>query len=130
MKPDKELIKKVIIIRDAIDLTCSDNSISIKTLSSKFEIDRKTLGNIFRELFSEKVRERLNRVRVEKAKGLLEENKHKICKVARLTGFASRTHFCRVFKDIEGISPKQYQLRNVTFFHLHRLRYWKRCNLT
>ena len=116
MNPDKELIKKVIIIRDVIDLTCSDHSISIKTLSSKFEIDRKTLGNIFRELFSERIHERLNRIRVGKAKGLLEENKHKICKVAHLAGFASRTHFYRVFKDIEGISPRQYQLRNVTFF--------------
>ncbi len=51
----------------------------------------------------------LNQVRIGKAKELLEEGSMPICEVAILSGYSNDTYFSRIFKGMEGISPKQYQ---------------------
>jgi two-component system response regulator YesN len=107
VKPDKELIKTIISVKDTIDLKYWDKSISIKNLSLEFGIDRKILGIMFKEQFGVTIHEYLNKRRIEKARELLKKNQHSISDVASLTGFSSRTNFYRVFKRMEGISPRE-----------------------
>lgn len=47
-------------------------------------------------------------LRVEAAKGLLAAG-HAITQVAAETGFSDQSHFSRVFRDLTGATPRQYQ---------------------
>lgn len=58
--------------------------------------------------------EYLNRVRVERAKrlmtvgGIAYGNKGRLAKVAGDCGFEDPSYFCKVFKRITGVTPKEF----------------------
>jgi two-component system, response regulator YesN len=51
----------------------------------------------------------VNTVRINKAKGYLRESNLQMYEIATAVGFSNDTYFSRMFKAIEGISPKQFQ---------------------
>ena len=53
----------------------------------------------------------LNRIRLDKAKEILETTNIKILAVAEMVGFQDVTHFSRSFKSYEGVSPTEYRTR-------------------
>jgi YesN/AraC family two-component response regulator len=53
----------------------------------------------------------LNRVRIEQAKKLLDIGALSITDVGYSVGYASMTHFDRIFKKLVGSSPSQYRLQ-------------------
>lgn len=50
----------------------------------------------------------LNRFRVQKAVGLLKENKYKVYEIADLVGFSDYKYFIKVFKKYVGCSPVRF----------------------
>ena len=53
----------------------------------------------------------LNSVRIEHAKGLLDNLDHSIKYIAVVIGYKSSSHFIQIFKDRTGITPSQYRGR-------------------
>jgi AraC-like DNA-binding protein len=51
----------------------------------------------------------LLRLRIERAKTLLEQNGSKISEVAATLGFADQSHFTRKFRCVVGITPAKYR---------------------
>jgi transcriptional regulator GlxA family with amidase domain len=51
----------------------------------------------------------LQRVRLEKAKEILVSTNDPVKAVADAAGFANESHFCKVFKKINLVSPVQYR---------------------
>lgn len=51
----------------------------------------------------------INRIRVDKSKELLKTNEYKVQDVSELVGFQDVTHFSRIFKQYEGVSPKEFR---------------------
>lgn len=51
----------------------------------------------------------VNRIRIDKAKELLKGSTAKIQEISDMLGFQDVTHFSRIFKNYEGISPKDYR---------------------
>lgn len=51
----------------------------------------------------------INRIRLDKAKELLRTTTYKIQDISELVGFQDVTHFSRIFKSYEGISPKEFR---------------------
>ena len=51
----------------------------------------------------------VNRIRIDKAKELLKGSTAKIQEISDIVGFQDVTHFSRIFKNYEGISPKDYR---------------------
>ncbi|MEG0502950.1 MAG: helix-turn-helix transcriptional regulator [Cellulosilyticaceae bacterium] len=56
----------------------------------------------------------LNYIRVKNAKVLLDGTSRAITDISQEVGFESTTHFDRVFKEIEGISPLKYRKQKGT----------------
>ncbi|NLG88435.1 MAG: response regulator [Clostridiaceae bacterium] len=50
--------------------------------------------------------------RIDVAASLLKDNSMKIYDVARITGYNDTKYFCKVFKEVTGLSPSEY-MRNV-----------------
>ncbi len=66
--------------------------------------------NYFCELFKQETgvnfSEYLTRLRIQKAKNLLQSGDHlKIYEVSRLVGYNDERYFCKIFKKIEGTTP-------------------------
>lgn len=54
----------------------------------------------------------LQKTKLSDAKKYLLESKLSVTEIARRTGFATASHFCRTFTDSEGLSPTQYREKN------------------
>jgi AraC-like DNA-binding protein len=62
----------------------------------------------FKEIYGDTFHRYLNIKRIEQAKKLLRT--HSISQTYPLCGFNNRYHFSKVFKEIEGITPRKFQL--------------------
>lgn len=62
----------------------------------------------FNELYGISPVSYINRIRVEKAKQMLKSSFYQNEEIAKLVGFSSSYYFCRVFKKLTGLTPKQY----------------------
>lgn len=67
------------------------------------------LGRIYHTVMSRTLHESLNAARIKEACRLLTESGDSINSIARKCGFESHTYFCRVFKQIRGVSPMRHR---------------------
>ena len=54
----------------------------------------------------------LQKTKINNAKKYLSESKLSVTEIARRTGFATPSHFCRTFSKLEGTSPMQFREKN------------------
>ena len=66
-------------------------------------------GRFFKQHMRESFNAYLNRIRIEKAKALLAEKGVKASMVGEYVGFKNARYFYKIFKDITGLTPSQYQ---------------------
>ncbi|TDF99472.1 response regulator [Paenibacillus piri] len=95
-----------------IQLNYAEN-ITLGHISDKFHLNREYISRKFKQELHENVIDFLNRVRIEKSKVLLLNPQMRISEVASKVGNQDEKYFSRVFKKLEGRSPKDYRvLRN------------------
>lgn len=86
-----------------------DKSISVDALANKANMSRRTFDRKFRASFDLSPKEWLIQQRVERAKGLLENNSTSIECLAYQAGFENATTMRHHFRRLIGISPHQYR---------------------
>lgn len=86
--------------------------ISLETLSKAFFISPCYLSRIFKEATGFNFTEYLNNVRILESKKLLKNSSTSITRIAENVGYENATHFGRMFKLLEGISPLKYRQKN------------------
>jgi two-component system response regulator YesN len=79
--------------------------ISLDTIAHHFFISREHLSRIFKVYTGENISEYIIRIRMEKARALILEDKVAIKHVAQMTGYNDIAYFYRVFKKHFGITP-------------------------
>jgi AraC-like DNA-binding protein len=85
--------------------------IAVNELSRRAYLSRNIFFKFFKEQCGITPLEYINRERVQLAKQLLRDKRHKnIRDVGCMSGFSDVNYFIRVFKKMEGITPKAYQL--------------------
>ncbi len=97
----------------AINRRYMDQDFNLNALSAETDFSRSYIGRILREQTGKNFNQILNGKRIEKAKALLEEGRL-IDEAASLSGFSYTSYFIRIFKELEGETPGQYQGRFVT----------------
>lgn len=88
--------------------------LSLTFLSRKFGSCKFYLSRIFNQVLHTGFHEYINHLRVEHAKKLLAESKNGILEIAMLCGFQSQQTFNRVFKEVCGISPREYRKQTLS----------------
>nr|WP_288974046.1 helix-turn-helix domain-containing protein [uncultured Blautia sp.] len=63
----------------------------------------------FKRVMGEGFSEYLNKIRVEKAKDLLKEQRITMQETAERVGYSNGAYFTRIFKNLTGMSPKAFQ---------------------
>lgn len=82
--------------------------ISLDDIARHVHFSKTYLSRIFKEETSENISSYINKVRVDRAK-LLSDQELSLVDVAALTGFEDQGYFTKVFKAATGQTPKKYK---------------------
>ena len=85
-----------------------EEKITLNQLSDIFNISPNYLSILFSKYNDLGFIDYVNHVKIEAAKQLLDEGNLKIYEISDKLGYESAFYFSRVFKKIEGISPREY----------------------
>ena len=83
--------------------------IEINELASKLALSRRTFERRFKKSTANTVYEYIQRVKVEAAKKMLENNRTNVSQVMYEVGYSDTKAFREVFKKITGITPVEYR---------------------
>ncbi|MGG3468439.1 AraC family transcriptional regulator [Neobacillus pocheonensis] len=84
-------------------------AINLQTVAEKIGYNRSYLAKKFKDEMNISVIDYIQKKRVEEAVFLLEQNQLSITEISYLVGFNSYNYFCKVFKEIKGISATKYK---------------------
>jgi transcriptional regulator GlxA family with amidase domain len=82
-------------------------------VASKLGVSRKTLCTRFKNETGETFAAYVRRIRVERARRLLDTTDLEISQIAYQTGFSSQSHFQNVFKQLTGETPREWRNREI-----------------
>jgi AraC-like DNA-binding protein len=83
--------------------------LSLEEIAGVSGLSAPYFSTIFREEMGENLSAYLNRLRVEKAAGMLTEGKAALHQIAEACGFEDQSWFSKIFKNYMGISPGRYR---------------------
>jgi AraC-like DNA-binding protein len=85
-----------------------DSDFSVERFAELLNLSRSQLHRKLTQLTGLSASHFLRKVRIEKAKDLLREQRLSVSEVAYATGFGSPSYFTRSFSESEGMSPTDY----------------------
>ena len=77
-------------------------------------MDKYKLSKLFNERFGQSMKSYLNTIRIKKAAELLQNQELGVAEVAFSVGYGSVPHFCRVFREAYGLSPKEHREKGLS----------------
>ena len=83
--------------------------ITLSTLAARFNRNASYISRLFRQNVGQTFTEYLHSLRIGRAAGLLATTSMSITDIAMEVGFDQSRTFTRVFKEIKGMTPKQYR---------------------
>ncbi|WP_373215980.1 AraC family transcriptional regulator [Ruminococcus sp. 5_1_39BFAA] len=86
--------------------------ITVEDMAARCNLERSYFGKIFKETMGQSPQSFLIRYRMSKAAQLLTTTDFSICDVGVQTGYPNQLHFSRAFKNVYGISPREYRQKN------------------
>ncbi len=85
--------------------------ISLERVASTVRLSRYHFSRLFREITGLTYQSYVNRVRIEQAKKMLNDDALSVTDAGYAVGYSDLTHFERIFKKIVGSNPSQYRRR-------------------
>lgn len=70
------------------------------------------LKRLFRQIFGDSIFSYYQTFRIKEAAFLLKENKYSVSEVGYKLGFTNLSHFSKIFKEHNGMNPKQYAMNS------------------
>ena len=100
--------KSVGDVREFLDNHYAEK-ISLDSLATKFYVDKYYLTKIFKKQYGVSITAYMQQIRITKAKHLLRFSDMTVENIGYEVGIGTPAYFSRVFKEVEGVSPKQYR---------------------
>lgn len=95
------------MIQDQVD---TNMTLSLQQVSSELEINPAYLSREFSKYFDNLTfGDYIRKLRIDKAKNLMNTTNYSLTEVAYLTGFSDQSHFTRIFKKQTGQNPSVYK---------------------
>ena len=85
------------------------NDITVETIAASCGLNRSYFGKIFHENMGKSPQEFLISYRMSKAAELLKLTELSIADIGNAVGYPNQLHFSRAFKNVYGISPRQWR---------------------
>jgi len=83
--------------------------INLQKIADCFFLSREYISRKFKQEYNETITDYLTRIRMEKAKELLENQHLKIYEIAYNVGYQNEKYFSKVFKKFVGVTPNEYR---------------------
>ena len=83
--------------------------ISIEEIAAVSGLNRSYFGKVFRDAVGESPQAYLLHYRMARAAQLLKETRLSIGEIAALVSYDNQLHFSRAFKNVHGVSPREYR---------------------
>ncbi|PCJ62938.1 MAG: hypothetical protein COA79_02070 [Planctomycetota bacterium] len=96
--------KALVLIHDNWNI-----ELSVKNLAKEVHLSQNYFGEQFKDTLGLTPQQYINKLRIDHARLLLEENNLSISAIAEATGYEDNSYFSRVFKKICGLSPQAYK---------------------
>ncbi len=112
---DNYLPKEVSLVLDFIHCQYATD-INTSTLCRVATLSERQLRRLFSQYTGVSIKEYINAYRIEKARELLQNPTLGISQVGELVGMNDKSHFCKTFKALVGVSPSAFrktQIENV-----------------
>ena len=88
------------------------NDISVEDISAFCGLNRSYFGKIFHDTIGRSPQEFLISYRMTKAAELLKITSLSIADIGNAVGYPNQLHFSRAFKNVYGISPRNWRIEN------------------
>ena len=85
--------------------------LSVDDIAKEAGISVNRLNDLFKKEQGETAGKFLTKVRMERARELLDEGSEKMTAIAEKTGYTSTSYFARVFRKYYGMSPQEYKIK-------------------
>lgn len=106
------------IVERAKDFISShlNENISLKIIAQELNTNPSYLSRIFKQREGINITDYIHFERIKEAQRLLLDGNYKISTIAFTLGYGSIQHFTRVFKKVQGCSPKEYRKSKLVKF--------------
>ncbi|ARV14668.1 hybrid sensor histidine kinase/response regulator transcription factor [Polaribacter sp. SA4-12] len=108
---DKEFIKKLL---DYINKNISDSNLSVEELASQLKLSRSQLYRKIKAITGQTVNEFIRKIRLERAKQILDAGSANISEACFSVGFSSPSYFSKCFKAHFGVLPSEIETKKDT----------------
>ncbi len=107
--PDEKLLERIMeVINDNI----SDSDLSVDTIAEKVGVSRVHLHRKMKELTNQTPHNFIRNIRLKQAANLLKNSRQNVNEVVYACGFSNAASFSTMFKNLYGISPRDYAREN------------------
>jgi two-component system, response regulator YesN len=86
--------------------------LNLAVVSNYISLNYSYFSHMFKEYTGQNFVDYLKMVRIEGARRLLKETDYKVFEISEMVGYKNPKQFARVFREIEGISPKEFREMN------------------
>ena len=104
---DEILMSKIMKV---INENLSNPDLNVEMLAANVGLSRVHVHRKLKELTNLSARDFIKNIRLQQAAALLKEKKLTVSEVAYATGYTNLSHFSSSFKEVHGMSPKEYML--------------------
>lgn len=90
-----------------------DKKITLEDIAKFLFISPAYFSVVFKKLTGQNFVDYVNKVKIGKAKILLENSMYRVKEIAIQVGYDDYTYFCKVFKKFEGVTPLEYRSKSM-----------------
>ena len=105
---DKDFIQQLL---DYINENISDSNLSVEELASQLKLSRSQLYRKIKTLTGQTVNEFIRKIRLERAKQILDSGNANISEACFSVGFSSPSYFSKCFKAHFGVLPSELEVK-------------------
>ena len=99
----------IIMLNQIIADNMSNSALDQQLICRELGVSRALLYNKMKTITGAGAKEYITKIRIEKAKALMESTSLTIAEISDMTGFASQSYFSTAFKNYVGMTPSQYK---------------------
>jgi len=99
-------------VKEFIDASL-DVRIRLGDCAGKAGLSNSYFSHAFKVTFGVTVCDYIRQRRVERAKYLMLQSNQPLSQIALACGFGDQAHYCRVFRDVAGVSPNKWRRNNM-----------------
>ncbi|MNO93831.1 HTH-type transcriptional activator Btr [compost metagenome] len=98
-------------IKDYIDNHYFED-FTIATFTEKYYLSREYIMKLFKQQYGYGIHEYVQKVRMDKAKELLQDSSLKILEISDMLGYKDKNYFSKAFRNYHSISPTEYRMKH------------------